>query len=161
MQVLQGTNTHNVISCTDTHNVIPCTDTHNVIPLPCTDTHNYHVQTHTTSVCIPCTDTHNYHVPTHTTSYHVPTHTTSYHVPTHTTSYHVCIELSVSQYFWACYGPFYRLQPTPSQDLLLAVLSLVVEGPYSEEGSHHMANSQCSLVLIQWLPDIQSHDLQT
>ncbi|KAH3749057.1 hypothetical protein DPMN_183547, partial [Dreissena polymorpha] len=49
----------------------------------------------------------------------------------------------------------------PSQDLLLAVLSLVVEGPYIEAGSHHVANSQCALLLIQWLPDIQSHDLQT
>ncbi|KAK3582874.1 hypothetical protein CHS0354_012486 [Potamilus streckersoni] len=49
----------------------------------------------------------------------------------------------------------------PSVELLKSVLNLVLEGTYDEKHeSHTVHNTQAAMMLIQWLPDIQSHDLQ-
>ncbi|XP_076087925.1 neurobeachin-like protein 1 isoform X3 [Mytilus galloprovincialis] len=48
----------------------------------------------------------------------------------------------------------------PSIDLLKAVLNLVVETEF--DGTKHLVvhNTQAAIMLLHWLPDIQSHDLQ-
>ncbi|XP_067686159.1 neurobeachin-like protein 1 [Haliotis asinina] len=48
----------------------------------------------------------------------------------------------------------------PSVELLKSVLNLVVEGEFSEKEKQIVHNTQAALMLLQWLPDIQSHDLQ-
>lgn len=61
------------------------------------------------------------------------------------------------------YGKFVEVLKSlgqPSIDLLKAVLNLVVEAEYEEKKSHIVHNINAAIMLIQWLPDIQSHDLQ-
>ncbi|XP_041374666.1 neurobeachin-like protein 1 [Gigantopelta aegis] len=48
----------------------------------------------------------------------------------------------------------------PSMELLKSLLSLVVEDAFVEKEEHVVHNTQAALMLLQWLPDIQSHDLQ-
>ncbi|OWF44124.1 neurobeachin-like protein 1 isoform X3 [Mizuhopecten yessoensis] len=48
----------------------------------------------------------------------------------------------------------------PSIELLRAVLNLVVEGEFDETKEHNVQNTQAAVMLLCWLPDIQSHDLQ-
>ncbi|XP_053386541.1 neurobeachin-like protein 1 [Mercenaria mercenaria] len=61
------------------------------------------------------------------------------------------------------YGKFVEVLKSlgqPSMDLLKSVLSLVVEGVYEENCTYTVHNTHAAIMLIQWLPDIQSHDLQ-
>ena len=48
----------------------------------------------------------------------------------------------------------------PSRELLNTVLDMVIEGPYKSGGTYPVCNAQAALMLIQWLPDIQSVELQ-
>ncbi|KAL5005989.1 hypothetical protein ScPMuIL_017147 [Solemya velum] len=48
----------------------------------------------------------------------------------------------------------------PSIDLLGAVLNLVVECEFVEKKCHAVCNTEATNMLLYWLPDIQSHDLQ-
>ncbi|XP_052812655.1 neurobeachin-like protein 1 isoform X3 [Mya arenaria] len=48
----------------------------------------------------------------------------------------------------------------PSKELLQSLLNLVVEGSYKETFPKQVNNTQAAILLLQWLPDIQSHDLQ-
>ena len=48
----------------------------------------------------------------------------------------------------------------PSQELLQTVLDQVVEGRFGDADSRNVNNVHAALMLVQWLPDIQSHDLQ-
>ncbi|XP_060592045.1 neurobeachin-like protein 1, partial [Ruditapes philippinarum] len=61
------------------------------------------------------------------------------------------------------YGRFVEVLKSlgqPSMDLLKSVLHLVVEGDYEENCTYNIHNTHAAIMLIQWLPDIQSHDLQ-
>ncbi|ESO94157.1 hypothetical protein LOTGIDRAFT_232423 [Lottia gigantea] len=48
----------------------------------------------------------------------------------------------------------------PSQELLCSLLNLVVEDCYVEKDKFIVHNTQVGVILLQWLPDIHSHDLQ-
>ncbi|XP_064646322.1 neurobeachin-like protein 1 isoform X2 [Lineus longissimus] len=48
----------------------------------------------------------------------------------------------------------------PSMELLKSVLSLVVECEFTIDKPQVIHNRQAALMLVHWLPDIQSHDLQ-
>ncbi|KAK3083537.1 hypothetical protein FSP39_025014, partial [Pinctada imbricata] len=48
----------------------------------------------------------------------------------------------------------------PSSALLQAVLDLVVEGDFDISQPQLIQNTQAAIMLLCWLPDIQSHDLQ-
>ncbi|CAH1788242.1 unnamed protein product [Owenia fusiformis] len=48
----------------------------------------------------------------------------------------------------------------PSQDLLKSLLDLITEETFDTSSIATVHNAQAALMLIQWLPDIQSHDLQ-
>ncbi|KAK7111968.1 hypothetical protein V1264_011504 [Littorina saxatilis] len=48
----------------------------------------------------------------------------------------------------------------PSKELLQTLLDLVVEEHYESSGKMRVINTQAAAMLLQWLPDIQSHDLQ-
>ncbi|XP_055956982.1 neurobeachin-like protein 1 [Patella vulgata] len=48
----------------------------------------------------------------------------------------------------------------PSIELLKSLLDLVVEEEFVEKDNHLVHNTKAAVMLLQWLPDIQSHDLQ-
>ncbi|KAL4217498.1 Neurobeachin-like protein 1 [Mactra antiquata] len=48
----------------------------------------------------------------------------------------------------------------PSMQLLKSVLNLVVESLYEENKQFTVYNTEAAIMLIQWVPDIQSHDYQ-
>ncbi|XP_014667639.1 PREDICTED: neurobeachin-like protein 1 [Priapulus caudatus] len=49
----------------------------------------------------------------------------------------------------------------PSMELLETLLNMVVEGDYKYAKDKSMANIGAALMLVHWLPDIHSHDLQS
>lgn len=48
----------------------------------------------------------------------------------------------------------------PSMELLQTLLDLVVEEQYESSSKMRVVNTQAAMMLLQWLPDIQSHELQ-
>ena len=54
----------------------------------------------------------------------------------------------------------FRRLGEPTKDVLLSILELIVEDDYRADCEYVIRNVQAVLILVQWLPFIQSHDLQ-